>query len=332
MKQVAAAAGVSVMTVSLSLKNHPRISENTKKRVIEIAEKLGYQPDPALSALIAYRSKITTPAYAGTIAFLNSYPDEQHYKKQRIYREYFESAKRQASRYGYNLEVYWLGNPKISESRLREILFSRNIRGLIFGPMPTSRQNLDPEWTKFQGVALGYSLKSPNFDRVGTSLYHSAKTCMEKLTEIGYKRIGFVDTPEQEDRTAGRWLGGVLSYQYRFLPPNRRVNPLVGAKNENLYLKWIKKEKPDVILAGQNDLIEFLPIWGLKVPQDIGFAFLFYHKDYPEFSFFREDVSRIANVAVDYLVQKLNSGGEKNQESALNLMVNGIWESGISTR
>ena len=45
-KDVAAMAGVSVGTVSMTLNNSPKISEATKKNVMEIVEKLGYRRDP----------------------------------------------------------------------------------------------------------------------------------------------------------------------------------------------------------------------------------------------------------------------------------------------
>jgi len=42
---VAAAAGVSTSTASRALTNHPKITEATRKRVMEAAELLGFEPN-----------------------------------------------------------------------------------------------------------------------------------------------------------------------------------------------------------------------------------------------------------------------------------------------
>src|ERR1051325_9261392 len=54
MQRIADAAGVSRMTVSLALRNHPRISAATRERIRQVAERLGYHPDPEVSKLMAY--------------------------------------------------------------------------------------------------------------------------------------------------------------------------------------------------------------------------------------------------------------------------------------
>ena len=52
LREVAAAAKVSVMTVSLALRDNPRISATTRERVKRLAAELGYHPDPELSRLM----------------------------------------------------------------------------------------------------------------------------------------------------------------------------------------------------------------------------------------------------------------------------------------
>ncbi len=49
---------VTASTVSRALKNHPRISDSTKEAVIEMAEKLNYQPNNIASALRKGKSNI----------------------------------------------------------------------------------------------------------------------------------------------------------------------------------------------------------------------------------------------------------------------------------
>jgi hypothetical protein len=53
--QVAETCQFSLATVPRALRDHPRIPPSTRQRVREAAERLGYRPDPALSALVAHR-------------------------------------------------------------------------------------------------------------------------------------------------------------------------------------------------------------------------------------------------------------------------------------
>ena len=52
--EIAKAAGVSRATASRALQNNPLIAAATRQRVQNIAEKLGYRPDPEASRLLPY--------------------------------------------------------------------------------------------------------------------------------------------------------------------------------------------------------------------------------------------------------------------------------------
>lgn len=54
---VAKLAGVSGMTVSRVLNNRPRVSEETRARVLAVMEQLGFQPSTAARALVTGRSR-----------------------------------------------------------------------------------------------------------------------------------------------------------------------------------------------------------------------------------------------------------------------------------
>src|SRR4051812_40543341 len=55
MEDIARRAGVSVATVSLSLRNEPRISATMRENIATIARELGYEPNPYVSALMRSR-------------------------------------------------------------------------------------------------------------------------------------------------------------------------------------------------------------------------------------------------------------------------------------
>ena len=53
-REIAKAAGVSPAAVSLALRNHPSIPETTRARIREVAESLGYQPNPRVAELMGH--------------------------------------------------------------------------------------------------------------------------------------------------------------------------------------------------------------------------------------------------------------------------------------
>ena len=58
LKKISEVLGLSISTVSRALKNHPDISEKTKKKVIELAKALDYEPNASAIQLRTKHSKI----------------------------------------------------------------------------------------------------------------------------------------------------------------------------------------------------------------------------------------------------------------------------------
>ena len=55
-KDVAAAANISVSTASRALNNHPDVSEETRKRVLRVANEMGYERNPFAHSLVSGKS------------------------------------------------------------------------------------------------------------------------------------------------------------------------------------------------------------------------------------------------------------------------------------
>ncbi|HEY8967080.1 MAG TPA: helix-turn-helix domain-containing protein, partial [Candidatus Methylacidiphilales bacterium] len=95
-------AGVHRATVSLVLKNHPSIPEATRQKVLAAAKEMGYERDPMLSVLAAYRNGLAHHAMHGELAWL-AFHD---WGRAPIYDEYFAGARNRAKECGYILEKF----------------------------------------------------------------------------------------------------------------------------------------------------------------------------------------------------------------------------------
>ena len=69
-KDVAKASGYGIATVSYALNDHPKIPENTKKKILEIAKQLNYVPNASARTLKtkkSYKVGIFVPGFKGNV-------------------------------------------------------------------------------------------------------------------------------------------------------------------------------------------------------------------------------------------------------------------------
>ena len=73
MAEIAQRLGVASSTISRALRNDPRISFDLRKRVRTLADELGYQPNPLVSALMAIRRRRGSGGAVDVIALVTNY-------------------------------------------------------------------------------------------------------------------------------------------------------------------------------------------------------------------------------------------------------------------
>ena len=71
-RDIARECGVSATTVSLALRNHPRISKKTKEKVQAAARRMNYTGNPLVSALMTRLGQARKPASPSTATRLPS--------------------------------------------------------------------------------------------------------------------------------------------------------------------------------------------------------------------------------------------------------------------
>jgi len=121
MRKVAQKAGVHVTTVSLALRNHPKLPLATRQRIRAVAERMGYRPDPALFSLAAYRTRIRPPKQRLTLAYLTNWDTEWVGRDLAPMRGF---SRRDRSAPATRLPArttFWLGARNLSSERLNEM-------------------------------------------------------------------------------------------------------------------------------------------------------------------------------------------------------------------
>lgn len=333
---IAARAGVSVMAVSLALRQNPRISESTRLRIEQIAKEMGYQPNPMLSSLAAYRQQTKDAKYQSTVAAISNSLKREWRQEFHHQEGFWEGAERRGKELGYKLEEFWLREPGMTPERLTRILLARNITGLLLLPQPRSRSHLNLEWRHFSPVAYGYSLTRPQLHVTAVQHFHAGMTAMRRLRGLGYRRIGFLAAHEVIQRANMSILGGFLVEQNRKAPADQ-IQPLIlrrASLNRESFEKWYRDQRPDAVFVvglWSERVLEWTSAMGLDVPGELGLAFENIIRG-QGISGIDENSQMIGAKAMELVKAMIDRGEKGIPQVPLRILVEGTWEQGRTVR
>ena len=334
LKEIATQAGVSVMTVSRALRNHPNISPATQQRVKAIAERLGYRPNPLVSALMTYR-RAARPVRADlALGFLTDFPTHDGWRRVKLYKEIFEGAQTSADRHGFHLEEFWLREPGMTDARMSQILYTRNVGGAIIAPLPMAQGELKLDWDKLSAVTIGYSLTGPLLHRAVNHQFRSMRLALRQLRRLGYRRIGLALPASINDRVDHQWVGSFLGEQVDY-PPADRVPYLALPDPEwNVanFGRWFREHRPDAIVTQSDELFDWIKELGRRVPDDVGIAHLNCSDTSGRVAGIYQNGPTVGAVAVEFLVGMVLRCERGVPALAHSVLVEGTWVSGATLR
>src|SRR6266542_2725551 len=100
-KDIAAAAKLSLAAVSYALRNDPKIPEETRQRVQEIARRIGYRPNPRVASLMAHIRRAQARPAGERIAFVWVHTTRAQAERDPFLRNVFLGALRRAEQAGF---------------------------------------------------------------------------------------------------------------------------------------------------------------------------------------------------------------------------------------
>lgn len=337
MRAVAVSAGVSVMTVSRALRNDRRVRPDTRLRVLQAAQELGYQPNPMVSALMSNLRVGSQRRSLDTLAFLRAdsggeAADGTKLNIGNTIRHFREGGRERAEFLGFRLEEFWLKAPGMTPDRMSEIIRARGIGGVVVGPLETPSKEVGLHWESFAAAAIGYSLLAPSLHRASNHQLHSIRAAVSKLTARGYRRIGLALPRESNVRSDESWEIGLLHY-HASIPPEDRVPALLPeVMTPEVVQEWIEKWKPDVIMSGRLSLLQMLRRLEFRVPEEIGYISLGYYPEMGDVAGINQNSRDVGAVAVDLVVEQLYRNEKGIPERAKIVLVRGDWVDGATVR
>jgi len=313
MTDVARAAGVSKNTVSLALREDPRIPEKTRKRIVAAATRLGYERNPMVGALMAHMRLGSQSGFHATFALVNANHDPTSFTSHPTLPAYVAGATARAADLGYHLDPFWMHNPKLDGKALVRIFAARGIRGaLIVGMMKENRvpSHFLPVVERFPCVVTGIRTRRPALSFACVDHHMLTLQAVERALAFGYRRPALVLDQVIDSLVEGRFTSGFLIGQQK-LPANRRLAPFyqVGQAQDNpsLFLRWMEKEQPDVIFTLYNVVRRWVGEAGLKIPHDIGLVQLEWRQNQPEWAGMNQHNDIVGQAALELLASMVRN-------------------------
>ena len=327
MRDVAAAAGVSVATVSKALRNDSTIPESTRRHVALVAKELGYRNDAQLAEYMAYIRKDRSAKTLLPLAFIYAFKDRDHLEKPHATEErvVFAAAKARAEALGYYLEPFWLFDPEVTPARLRKILLARGFRGIVFWACVFEILPLDV--TGFANVCLGPGIDSPRLHMVdGDPLYHG-NMIFQEFQRRGYKEFSIaIFTPDHYE------IHPLESRYYYEALRRGATDPIPFFKSNTFkrapFLEWIAKYRPTALWVTYYKTVEWLREAGYRVPEDVAVAYNVTPEIDPEGSGVDRGVIAIAGAAIDAVVGQIYRNESGVPPLRQTLVVEGRWVEG----
>ncbi|WP_081722006.1 LacI family DNA-binding transcriptional regulator [Geminisphaera colitermitum] len=349
MEAVARAAGVHRTTVSMALRGHPKLPEATRVRIRELAERMGYRPNPLVQALMSTRAArgrgkgggraaMTAEGFVAELAFVSRQAKPAEWERERglsAYGQMFRGAREQAARRGYRLSYWWREEPGMTGVRFAQILEARNIHGVLIAPHSGAGNRIDMPWERFSVMEVGYNLIEPDFHRVVHDYFHGMRLALARVREAGARRVALVLPWRMDEKVHHLWRAAFVDGQ-RLWPVRERIAPWVVSDEDaregrsvEVFARWFERCRPEIIVAPTPRFVEpVAKAAGLRVPDDVGFVNLSCHEREGRYSGIFQDWSRMGATAVDMLIGMMHRGERGVPEQAHSTLVSGLWVPG----
>ncbi|MEC1521646.1 catabolite control protein A [Neobacillus niacini] len=261
---VAREANVSMATVSRVVNGNPNVKPVTRKKVLEVIDRLGYRPNAVARGLA---SKKTTTV--GVVI-----PDISNI----FFAELARGIEDIATMYKYNIILSNSDQNKEKELHLLNTMLGKQVDGIVF-----MSGNITPEHVEEFGkspvpIVLAGSIEeteqipSVNID-YEQAVYDSVKEFIDK----GHKHIGFVVGPLQEPRNIHKKLKG---YQRALADAAIDYNESLIVEGDYTYDSGLEAfdklleapNRPTAILVGSDEMalgvVHGAEDKGYKIPED----------------------------------------------------------------
>lgn len=288
----------------MALQGHPHIAAETAKRIIAEAERLGYRPDPGLSAIAKLRWRADGVETGRVIAFVHDVPAPRLLSSI----DRYEGARASAERFGYKLVGFRLSDVDGSCQRLGEMFSARAIQGVVFDAALEPAKIAGFPLHQVCAVWCGTREEGVQMHTVEVDAFRRVEIAWEQARATGARRIGLLITHSPVDERLVPVLAayGYLAKRARSGAPGvLDISAIPKAAHSAVLRAWITDKNPDLVIASGNGGYHHLLELGVQIPRDLGYISLHIWPDDPRLSGFPPLLREQGEAAVRLLRQEL---------------------------
>src|SRR4051812_38762740 len=246
LRAIAELAGVSAMTVSKALRNLPKVSRQTRARVVRIAAKIGYRPDPEVAKLMVHLRRGSRALFQSLICAITDRPAEVAHPYNN---ELVAGAQRQAANRGYGFSLLRFDADPVRRRQLRRVVWARGAQGVLLLPLrePFDLADLLP-WGDLSAIAVTLSILGPSVHRAIPNHFANTLTLCRPLAERGYRRVGLVIDADQELRVNHAFSAAVIRHNLQ--GNSVAVPPFIYGRLDPAMLRaWYRRGRAGAVIA-----------------------------------------------------------------------------------
>ena len=330
MAEIAQRLGVASSTISRALRDDPRISIELRNRVRSAAKELGYRPNPLVSALMANRRRRGSGGAVDVIALVTNYGGRKDWRSKDVCRWEYEGIERRARELGFRVEIFALSDYRGEMIQLQATLRARAIRGVLLGFSREEKPNTIFDCAEFCVAGLSGYFPEVVADRANFHGFFNVQLALDQMHRHGYRRPTLV-APALNNRISNNlWSAAFLDWQRR-LPRKDRCEPFIPRENVDAaeFSDWLYRNEPDSLLVYKFPVRRLLERRGLRVPDDIGLAYLYRTSDeMGSAAGIDGNLDVVGSAAFDLVVERLHANATGTSQHPKEVLITGSWHEG----
>jgi LacI family transcriptional regulator len=332
---IARVARVHNTTVSLALRNSRLIPPATRDRIQAIAQSLGYQPDPALRALVAYRNSRQSRQHVEPLGYVTHGDTRWGWRQSPTHERHYSAVQRRAAELGYQVEHIWLGEEGMNPRRLDRMLLHGGITGLLLAPDAALSDELASlTWSRLTAVKIGISPGGPAVNQVSVDPMGVMQLALQRIRSEGYQRVGLVLPYAENPQVDDPWVGVFQAAQYRHASTHTPVPvlylPTSVTADTSALSRWMRDHRPEVIVGFTAAMLEDIQRCGVRVPKDVAYVDLSLAETRYAVAGVWENCEKIGELAVELLVQQLDQNLLGLPAVPTVTSIGGVWRHGAT--
>jgi LacI family transcriptional regulator, galactose operon repressor len=178
-KDIARMAGVSAVTVSRALNNKPDINQETKKRILKIAEEIEYKPNGLAKSLVTRKTRslgVLIPNTTDT-----------------FFSEVIQGIADECLKFGYSLVLSHTNGSAEEELKYLKLLQEKRVEGLLVYPVQEDDRYIEVfKKIKIPFVFLNRHTPALNCDYVANDNQKGAFLAIDHLIKKGHEQIVYL--------------------------------------------------------------------------------------------------------------------------------------------